>query len=89
MADNYYLTGDWHEAVAACRAALLLNPELSEARSLLIQSYLRSRELDKAEAEFQILLRFYPASREIWQQWYDQQKKIGPTSVGTVTTDPP
>ncbi len=89
LADNYYQAGDWRRAVAACREALLLNPELSEARSLLIQCYLRSHEHDKAEAEFQILLRFYPASREIWQQWYDQQKKIGPTSVGTVTTDPP
>ena len=41
----------------------------------LIQCYLRSREFDKADAEFQILLRFYPASRDIWQQWYEQQKR--------------
>ena len=36
--------GDWPGAVAACREAIRLNPELFEARSLLIQSYLRSHE---------------------------------------------
>ncbi len=75
LAENCYQAGDWPGAVAACREALRLNPELFEARSLLIQCYLRSREFDKADAEFQILLRFYPASREAWQQWYEQQKR--------------
>ena len=41
-------------AVAACREAIRLNPELSEARSLLVQCYLRVHELDKADTEFQI-----------------------------------
>ena len=63
--------GDWPGAIAACREAIRLNPELFEARSLLVQCYLRSDEPEKADAEFQILLRFYPASREVWQQWYD------------------
>ena len=75
LADNRYKAGDWREAVAACREAIRLNPDLFEARSLLIRSYLRSREFVKADAEFQILLRFYPASRDVWQQWYEQQKK--------------
>ena len=57
--------GDWAAAVAACREAIRLNPELFEARSLLVQCYLRSHEPDKADAELQILLRFYPASREV------------------------
>ena len=67
--------GDWPAAIAACREALRLNPDLFEARSLLVQCYLRSRELDKADAEFQIMLRFYSAGRDIWQQWYGQQKQ--------------
>jgi Flp pilus assembly protein TadD len=87
LADNYYQAGDWREAVAACRAAIRLNPELFEARSLLIQCYLRSREFDKADAEFQILLRFYPASRDVWQQWYEQQKHAGSVAVDSITTD--
>jgi predicted CXXCH cytochrome family protein len=73
-------TGDWPAAVAACREAIRLNPELFEARSLLIQCYLWSNEPDKAEAELQILLRFYPASREVWQRWYEQQKQAAPGS---------
>ena len=76
--------GDWPGAVAACREAIRLNPELFEARSLLVQCYLRSHEPDKADAEFQILLRFYPASREVWQQWYEQQKQAGPGRTDAV-----
>ena len=34
--------GDWPGAVAACREAIRLNPELFEARSLLVQCYLRA-----------------------------------------------
>ena len=78
LARACYQAGDWPGAVAACREAIRLNPELFEARSLLVQCYLRSHEPDKADAEFQILLRFYPASREVWQQWYEQQKQAGP-----------
>ena len=89
LAENCYQAGDWREAVAACREAIRLNPELLEARSLLIQCYLRSREFDKADAEFQILLRFYPASREVWQQWYEQQKRAGPEGIDSVTNDRP
>ncbi len=71
-------TGDWPGAVAACREAIRLNPELFEARSLLIQCYLWSNQPDKADAELQIMLRFYPASRDVWQQWYAQQKQARP-----------
>ena len=66
---------DWPGAVAACREAMRIDPELFEARSLLIQCYLRSGEPAKADAEFRTLLRFYPASREVWEQWYEQQKQ--------------
>ena len=52
-----------------------------EARSLLVQCYLRSHQPDKADAEFQVLLRFYPASREVWQQWYEQQKQAGRSAM--------
>jgi cytochrome c-type biogenesis protein CcmH/NrfG len=67
--------GDWPAAVAACRKALELNPELFEARSLLVQCYLRCRQSEKADAEFQILVRYYPAGREAWEEWYEQEKK--------------
>jgi Flp pilus assembly protein TadD len=81
--------GDWPGAVAACREAIRLNPELFEARSLLIRCYLLSHEPDKADAEFQLLLRFYPASREVWQQWYERQKQAGPGSVESTTVGEP
>ena len=67
--------GDWPGAVAACREAIRLNPELFDARSLLVESYLRANEREKADAEFQTLIRFHPASREVWQQWYERQKQ--------------
>jgi predicted CXXCH cytochrome family protein len=67
--------GDWSGAVAACREAIRLNPDSFEARSLLVESYLRANEREKADAEFQTLLRSYPASREVWQQWYERQKQ--------------
>jgi Flp pilus assembly protein TadD len=83
LASLCYKAGDWPAAVAACRDAIRLNPELVEARSLLVQCYLRSREPDKADAEFQLLLRLYPASREVWQRWYDQQKQTVPEGAGS------
>jgi hypothetical protein len=75
--------GDWAGAVAACREAIRLDPELVEARSLLVQCYLNSHEPDRAEAELQNLLRFYPASREAWQQWYKEQKEAGSGSASS------
>jgi Flp pilus assembly protein TadD len=66
--------GDWPGAVADCREALRLDPNQLEVRSILIQSYLRAGEAAKADTEFQVLLRFFPASREAWQQWYENQK---------------
>jgi predicted CXXCH cytochrome family protein len=69
--------GDWAGAVAACREAIRLNPELVEARSLLVQCYLRSREPEKAEAEFRTILGFFPAGSEVWQQWYERAKQAG------------
>jgi hypothetical protein len=49
------------------QAAMRLNPELPAMRSLLIESFLRTRQPEKADAEFQTLVRLYPASREVWQ----------------------
>jgi tetratricopeptide (TPR) repeat protein len=80
--------GDWPGAVAACREAIRLNPELFEARSLLVQCYLRSHEPQKADAEFRTLLRFYPASREVWLHWY-QRQKAGPGAADSSTTREP
>jgi hypothetical protein len=51
---------------------------LFEARSLLVQCYLWANQPDRADAELQVLLRFYPAGREVWQQWYAQQKQARP-----------
>jgi predicted CXXCH cytochrome family protein len=81
--------GDWAGAVAACRDAIRLDPELVEARSLLVQCYLQSHEPDRADAEFQVLLRFYPASREAWQQWYEQEKRAGRARAGSPSSGEP
>lgn len=70
--------GDWAGAVSASREALRLNPELFEARSLLVQCYVRANDPGKADAEFRALVDRFPASREIWQNWYEQQKRAAP-----------
>jgi tetratricopeptide (TPR) repeat protein len=77
--------GDLPGAIRACRQAIQLNPELVFARSLLVQCYLRAHQPEEADAEFQNLLRFYPASREVWHQWYDSQKQAG-SGVGDLPT---
>jgi predicted CXXCH cytochrome family protein len=74
--------GDWQGAESACREALRLNPELVEARTLLVQACLHSASPQEADAEFQTLLRFYPADRERWQQWYRQQGQGGSGAAG-------
>ena len=89
LANACIQSGDWPGAVAACREAIRLNPELFEARSLLIQCYLWSHEPAKADAELQILLRSYPAGREVWQQWYEQQNQARPRGAGAITTGEP
>jgi tetratricopeptide (TPR) repeat protein len=76
-------TGDWAGAVAACREAIRLDPESIDARSLLVQCYLQSHEPNRADAELQVLLRLYPASREAWQQWYKLQKEAGPAGASS------
>ncbi len=63
------------------QAAIRLNPELVAARSLLIQGFLRSHQPEKADAEFQTLLRLYPASREVWQHWYEGQRRAAQGSA--------
>jgi predicted CXXCH cytochrome family protein len=89
LAQVCYDSGDWSEAVAACQAAIRINPELSATRSLLIQSFLRSHQPDKADAEYQTLLRLCPASREVWRHWYQSQKQAGRAAVDSSTTSTP
>jgi Flp pilus assembly protein TadD len=89
LAGACYQTGDWPAAVAACREAIRLNPELRAARTLMVRAYLRSHEPEKAESEFQVLLRVYPASREVWQRWYQEQKRPGRDRAGAINTGEP
>jgi Flp pilus assembly protein TadD len=81
--------GDWPGAVSSCREAVRLNPELYEARQLLVRSYLRSHEGEKADAEFRTLVHLFPASREVWQQWYEQQKRAGAGDTGHASNGGP
>jgi predicted CXXCH cytochrome family protein len=66
---------DWAGAAAACREAIRLNPESVEARSFLVECCLRAHRPEEADAEFRTLLRFHPAGREVWQQWYTRQQQ--------------
>ena len=70
--------GDWPAADRGLPRGDPAQPRVVRGTVALVQCYLRSHEPDKADAELQTLLRFYPASREVWQQWYEQQKQAGP-----------
>jgi Flp pilus assembly protein TadD len=85
MAQANAQSGDLPGAIRSCREAIRLNPELLFARSLLVQCYLRSHQPDEADAAFQTLLQFYPASREVWEQWYERQKQAGSLEVNFTT----
>jgi Flp pilus assembly protein TadD len=75
LARNCAQARDWLGAIAACRQAIRLNPELHEARSMLVRCYVASGEADQADAEFLILLELQPASRDLWRRWYAQLKQ--------------
>jgi len=66
--------GDWAGAVAACREAIRLNPDWLDARSFLVECLVHADEPKAADAEFQVMLRFYPASRDAWMEWYERLK---------------
>ena len=74
LAQHCAAARDWAGAVTACGEAIRLNPDLIQARSLLVECLLHSNELAKADAEFEALIRFYTASSEVWQKWYNDQK---------------
>jgi Flp pilus assembly protein TadD len=73
---------DWPGAASACREAIRLNPELFEARSLLVQCLVRSGAGTEADAEFRTLLLFVPGRRDEWQRWYDRVKREAKPVVG-------
>jgi tetratricopeptide (TPR) repeat protein len=79
---------NWPATVNACREALRINPELIDARSLLIQSLLRVGDAARAEAEFQTLMRFYPAAREVWEPWFERQKQTADADRGSPGSQP-
>ena len=86
LAKVCYEAGDWAGVIAACREAIRLDPNLLEARSILIEGLLRSNNRHDADAEFRTLLRFSPASREVWEQWYEGRKNAGQAGANPATT---
>ena len=81
--------GDWPGALAACREAIRINPDLLEARSLLVECYLRADDREKADAEFRTLIRFYPASRAVWQEWFRTEDAAARMSVDILAKSGP
>lgn len=73
---------DWPGVVSACLEAIRLNPELVEARSLLVQGYLGTGDRTTADARFQEFLAFHPADHEAWRRWYEERKQSGPRASG-------
>jgi Tfp pilus assembly protein PilF len=89
MARACYQAGDWAGAITACQAAIRLNPDLSAVRSLLIQSFLQSHQPEQADAEYRTLLHLYPASREVWQPWYERERQAAQGAANSPSASPP
>jgi Flp pilus assembly protein TadD len=66
--------GDWTSAAAACRDALRLNQALLDARALLVRAHLHAGDVPRARAEFETLVSFTPAGREVWEEWFRAQQ---------------
>jgi len=66
--------GDWSSVAAACRDALRLNPALLDARALLVRAHLHAGDAPGARAEFETLVGFTPAGREVWAEWFQTQQ---------------
>jgi tetratricopeptide (TPR) repeat protein len=74
--------GDWTSAAAACRDALRLNPALVNARALLVRTYLHAGDAPRARAEFETLLGFTPAGREVWETWFQTHQAEASQKAG-------
>jgi tetratricopeptide (TPR) repeat protein len=62
--------GDWQEAAEACRQALQLNPASIEVRKILVTCYLELGDRERAQREFDLLMRFEPAEKEALREWF-------------------
>ena len=60
----------FHDAVAACRAALRLNPDNMGARMDLITCLVRLGSTEEAETEFATLLKLRPADEGELRGWF-------------------
>ena len=65
------LKGLYSQAAEACREALRLNPADFAARSDLVACYARLGSIDRARAEFETLLGFYPEHRAELSAWFE------------------
>ncbi|MFO0892521.1 MAG: tetratricopeptide repeat protein [Isosphaeraceae bacterium] len=89
LARGYAQSGDWRGATEASREAIRLNPELVEARTVLIQAHLGLGESAKADAEFQVLLGLQADEHDNWQRWYGRQKRERPGAGGSLSNGHP
>jgi tetratricopeptide (TPR) repeat protein len=63
----------WDTAARACRQALKLDPALLSARVILVTSYLRRGQKDKARAEFELVEAQRPPDPENLRRWFREQ----------------
>jgi tetratricopeptide (TPR) repeat protein len=69
---------DWPGAVAAARAAVALNPSMTEPRLVLIDAHVRDGDREAAAAEFDALWSLNPPNREQLRRWFENHRRPGP-----------
>jgi hypothetical protein len=69
---------DWPGAIAAARAAVAINPSVTEPRLVLIDAHVRVGDREAAAAEFDALWSLNPPNREQLRRWFENHQRPGP-----------
>jgi hypothetical protein len=64
---------DWAPAAKECQAILRIEPANADIRFLLVQCYLQTGKVPRAQAELQTLLKLRPDKNETLRRWFDEQ----------------
>ncbi len=70
LASVYFQSRNWHEARAACRDALRLDPANLIVRKLLVRCLLRLGDQPAARGELETLIAFNPPDRDQLLEWF-------------------
>jgi tetratricopeptide (TPR) repeat protein len=75
LAESYTRKSDWTDALASCQKALALNPNSIETRFLLVTCYLGLGDLERAQHEFDVLMKYQPPEANKMRRWFEEKTR--------------